>query len=460
MNSEWVIHTVEEIAAPTPAAMATGPFGSSISAKYFVDSGVPVIRGSNLSPDTSTRLIEDGLVFITAEKAGEFERSTARRGDLIFTCWGTINQVGLIDGRATFDRYVVSNKQMKLTVDPMKADPRFIYYVFSSPEKQTEILDNGIGSSVPGFNLGQLKRHQILLPSLTEQRAIANFVESLDNRITLLRQTNATLEAIAQALFKSWFVDFDPVRAKRDGRAPEGMDEATAALFPDSFEDTELGLVPVGWRRGVLGELMELTKGCSYKGDGLSDTDGAHMFNLGCFNARRVFATDKVKRYVGDYKARHEVCAGDLILANTDMTQARDILGRPVFVPEGFSPGFISHHVFKVSIRDPFAGSADAARRYLFFALQQNSFRERAIGFATGTTVLALPAAAILESPCCLPPESVLAAFDGAVSPVLSRILVNERTSQTLTSIRDTLLPRLISGQLRLPELETVAEVA
>src|SRR3990167_5736841 len=145
MSSEWATRTIEEIAAPTPAAMATGPFGSSISAKYFVDSGLPVIRGSNLSPDTTTRLIEDGLVFITADKAQEFERSTARRGDLVFTCWGTINQVGLIDSRSKYDSYVVSNKQMKLTVDRTKADARFIYYVFSGPDKQSEILDNGIG---------------------------------------------------------------------------------------------------------------------------------------------------------------------------------------------------------------------------------------------------------------------------------------------------------------------------
>ncbi|MEN1775826.1 restriction endonuclease subunit S, partial [Pseudomonas aeruginosa] len=120
--------------------------------------------------------------------------------------------------------------------------------VFSGPVKQSEILDNGIGSSVPGFNLGQLRQHEVLLPPLEEQKRIADFLETLDDRIVLLRETNATLEAIAQALFKSWFVDFDPVRAKAEGRQPEGMDAATAALFPDSFEESDLGTVPNGWR--------------------------------------------------------------------------------------------------------------------------------------------------------------------------------------------------------------------
>ncbi|MDF1653139.1 restriction endonuclease subunit S, partial [Pseudomonas aeruginosa] len=248
MSSEWRVTKIEEIAAPFSTALATGPFGSAISSKYFVDSGVPVIRGSNLSADASTRLIDADLVFVSQEKASEFQRSVARRGDLVFTCWGTINQVGVIDGRSKFESYIVSNKQMKLTVDPVKADHRFIYYVFSGPVKQSEILDNGIGSSVPGFNLGQLRQHEVLLPPLEEQKRIADFLETLDDRIVLLRETNATLEAIAQALFKSWFVDFDPVRAKAEGRQPEGMDAATAALFPDSFEESDLGTVPNGWR--------------------------------------------------------------------------------------------------------------------------------------------------------------------------------------------------------------------
>jgi type I restriction enzyme S subunit len=102
MSSEWRVATVEDIAAPYPTALATGPFGSAISSKYFLDSGVPVIRGSNLSADVSTRLIDDGLVFVSPEKAGEFQRSVVNRGDLVFTCWGTINQVGLIDSRSKF----------------------------------------------------------------------------------------------------------------------------------------------------------------------------------------------------------------------------------------------------------------------------------------------------------------------------------------------------------------------
>ena len=125
--SEWQHVTVEELAAAEPNAMATGPFGSSISSKFFVDEGVPVIRGSNLSEKVGTRLDESKLAFVTEEKAQELARSIARRGDLIFTCWGTIGQVGLIDERSQYEEYIVSNKQMKLTPDPDKADSLFLY---------------------------------------------------------------------------------------------------------------------------------------------------------------------------------------------------------------------------------------------------------------------------------------------------------------------------------------------
>src|SRR6476620_11001183 len=116
--SEWREVNLGELAAHAPNALATGPFGSAISAKHFVDNGVPVIRGSNLSLDIGVRLRDEALAFLKPEKATSFGRSIARRGDLIFTCWGTIGQVGLVDDRAAFDQYVVSNKQMKLTPDP------------------------------------------------------------------------------------------------------------------------------------------------------------------------------------------------------------------------------------------------------------------------------------------------------------------------------------------------------
>ncbi len=330
----------------------------------------------------------------------------------------------------------------------------------SSEQSYTWLRTHAVGAVMPNINTDIIKALPICLPDINEQRCLASFFGVIENRIRLLRETNATLEAIAQALFKSWFVDFDPVRAKMAGRAPEGMDEATATLFPDALEETELGLVPRGWQLCGLGRLIDLTKGCSYKGEGLSESDGAFMFNLGCFNAHRVYASEKVKRYTGEYKPRHAVVAGDLIIANTDMTQARDILGRPAFVPDGLTPGFISHHVYKATVLPEWADFAPAVRSFLFFALQQAGFRERAIGFATGTTVLALPAAAVLGSVTPFPTKELLTVFGRTVKPLFDAIATSEQGAATLTELRDTLLPRLISGQLRLPEAQAQLEEA
>lgn len=298
----------------------------------------------------------------------------------------------------------------------------------------------------------------IAYPDTPQQQEIAGLLGALDDRIELAQESSVTLEAIAQALFKSWFVDFDPVRAKADGREPEGIDAATAALFPSEFEDSELGPIPKGWRVTNVGAVAELIKGCSYKGAGLSETEGAYMFNLGCFNAKRMFAAENVKRYTGSYRERQSVAEGDLIMANTDMTQQREILGRPLFVPAGCEPAFVSHHVFKVAIR---RSNTDAWRRLLFFSFQQPAFRERAVGHATGTTVLALARNSAETCPIIEPCEETHAAFDMAIAPLLERIARNLDQAKSLESLRDTLLPRLISGKLRLPEAEAkVRELA
>lgn len=331
-------------------------------------------------------------------------------------------------------------------------DPRFVYYYFKSIASRLAALD--VGSANPTLNRNHVHPLMTMWPTLATQKSIAATLSILDDRIDLLRQTNATLESIAQGLFKSWFIDFDPVRAKAEGREPKGVDVETAALFPGGYEESALGPIPNGWRSEKLGDICELTKGCSYKGDGLSDAEGAYMFNLGCFNAHRVFATERVKRYTGEYRPRHCVFPGDLIMANTDMTQARDILGRPAFVPDGYEPGFVSHHVFKVSPKAADIALANAVRVYLFFTLKRPEFRERAIGFATGTTVLALPPAAVIDCPACIPSDSVLLAFSRMVHPFLAQLRENERLAGQLVDLRDTLLPRLISGKLRVPEAE------
>jgi type I restriction enzyme S subunit len=425
LSSDWRPATIEELAGPQPAALATGPFGSSISAKFFVDDGVPVIRGSNLSANVGDRLIDDGLVFVTEAKAREFERSVAKRGDLVFTCWGTINQVGLVDARSRYQRYIVSNKQMKLTVDATRADSLFLYYVFSGPEKQAEILDNGIGSSVPGFNLGQLRKHVVLLPPLTEQKRIAEALCALDDRIALLRETNATLEAIAQALFKSWFVDFDPVRAKSQGLAPAGMDEATAALFPDSLDDSIVGPVPNGWQVGTLEDLLVLQRGFDLPAK--DRTVGAFPI-IAASGPSGTHEEAKVK--------------GPGVV-----TGRSGVLGRVFLELDDHWPLNTTLWVKDFRVATP-------CYAYELLRLLELS------SFNAGSAVPTLNRNHVHGLPQVLPPRACVEAFETIAMALHRRARMSAEQADTLATLRDTLLPRLISGQLRLPEAEKTFEEA
>ena len=264
MGAKWKDVSIEEIATK----IAMGPFGSDIKTDNFVPAGVPIIRGGNL---TSGRFHGEGFVFLTEEKANELLNSNAFPSDIVFTHRGTLGQVGLVPD-SPFKRYVVSQSQMKLSCDRKLADPLFIYYFFKSPVGQHALLLNTSQTGVPAISrpVTSLKSIRLSLPPLPEQNTIAQILGTLDDKIELNRRMNATLEAMARALFQSWFVDFDPVRAKLDGRKPAGLDSATAALFPAHFQDSMLGHIPQGWEAKPMSEVIEVNPRRTLKSGAIS----------------------------------------------------------------------------------------------------------------------------------------------------------------------------------------------
>ena len=202
--STWELQAVDEIKS-VGKSLISGPFGSNISSRFFVSSGVPVIRGNNLSLDVGIRFIDCGFAYITQEKALELG-TWAKKDDLVFTAVGTIGQVGILEGKQKYSEYIISNKQLRLTVDSYKLLPRFAYYWFTSPFMQENIISQNTGSSVPLINLGILRALPVPIPPLPEQKAIAAVLSSLDDKIDLLHRQNATLEAMAEALFSRLFI--------------------------------------------------------------------------------------------------------------------------------------------------------------------------------------------------------------------------------------------------------------
>ncbi len=445
MVSDWIEATVDDIKAPTPNALATGPFGSSISARFFEDHGVPVIRGSNLSEDVGQRLLHDDLVFVSAKKAKQFHRSIARRGDLVFTCWGTIGQVGLIDERCPYDEYVVSNKQMKLTPDPGRADSLFLYYLFSGPEVSGQIRNQAIGSSVPGFNLGQLRSIRFRLPPLPEQRAIAHILGTLDDKIELNRRMNETLEQMARAIFKSWFVDFDPVRARAEGRQPAGMDAETAALFPEGFEESELGEIPRGWRVAPIGDMATIVGGSTPRTDTAVFWDGTIHFctpkDLANLTAPVLLDTERCITEAG----LQQISSG-LLPKGTLLLSSRAPIGYLAIaeIPVAVNQGFIA-----------MVCNGELPNYYLLYWARQNM--DTIVANANGTTFLEISKKNFRPIPVVVPSEKVVAAFVGIVQPLHERVVNNLKESRTLAAIRDALLPKLMSGEIRVRDAGRVA---
>jgi type I restriction enzyme S subunit len=440
MAGEWQRVRAADIATH----MAAGPFGSAIGAKYFRESGVPIIRGSNLSNEVGIRLSDDGLVFLQEEKAAEFKRSEAKQGDLIFTCWGTIDQVGLVDDRARYPRYIVSNKQMLLSPDPQKAHSLFLYYFFSSPRSREEILNQGIGSSVPGFNLGQLRTFQVFLPPLLEQKRIAHILGTLDDKIELNRRMNATLEAMSRALFNSWFVDFDPVRQKAADKQPVGMDAQTAALFPDSFEDSEIGEVPKGWRAGVVGEHADLNPESWSKA---TYPDEVRYVDLSSTKWGEVEATEKYGRESAPSRAQRILRPGDTIFGTV-----RPGNGSFAMVDEDGLTGSTGFAVLRPKPR--------ACREYVYLATTTSHNVDRLAHLADGGAYPAVRPEVVADTPLVSAPPTVVMMFSERISGCFDRIAKNRRESRTLAALRDTLLPKLLSGEIRVPEAEEAVEEA
>jgi type I restriction enzyme S subunit len=327
----------------------------------------------------------------------------------------------------------------------------YLPYLLLGNKKRLLSLVDLAGHGTGRLNSDELKALEVVLPPLPEQRTIAHILGTLDDKIELNRRMSETLEAMARALFKSWFVDFDPVRAKSEGRDP-GLPRSLADLFPDSFEDSALGEIPKGWAVRRLRDLADLDKGLSYKGEGLVGEGGLPLVNLGCFAGGGRFKAENVKHYRGEYRRRHVVRPGDLVIANTDVTQNRVIIGSPALLPllAGERQYLFSHHTFAVR----FKPDAERWKSYVYFALLRPEFREIAEGYATGTTVLALPRDGVLNYELAMPSDKLLAAFERQVRGLLACGEESVRQNEVLRAIRDALLPKLISGEVRVKDAE------
>ncbi|ORL65267.1 restriction endonuclease subunit S [Pseudomonas putida] len=377
--------------------------------------------------------------YFTPEHLGDFVQATEReregcsilRGDVFLTRTSeTMHELGMSCVALRSYKDATFNGFCKRLRPKPSSEllPEYVGYYLRSPVFRRAVSAMSTMSTRASLNNEMIGRLEISFPPREVQVRISEILKSLDDRITLLRETNATLEAIAQALFKSWFVDFDPVRAKAEGRQPEGVDVTTAALFPDSFEESELGLVPKGWLVGFLSDVCTIASGkrppdrsdhltevCSiplYGGAGLMGYTSASLFDEMQIVTGRVGTLGKV------HVAYPPFWASDNVLVVSPKE------------PADFT--FALHWIRSVDVQALNRGST------------QPLLTQRDLGAQQGL----------------IPTRELLRKFQEIAGPLYEQIRLQELQAQTLTQLRDTLLPRLISGQLGLPEAEALIEEA
>jgi type I restriction enzyme S subunit len=292
-------------------------------------------------------------------------------------------------------------------------------------------------------------------PEIGTQRAIASILGALDDKIELNRRINGTLEATFRALFKSWFVDFDPVRAKSEGRVPL-VSKALADVFPARVVESEVGLIPQGWTVCSLGELIETTKGRSYTSEELVESDVA-LVTLKSFARGGGYRPEGLKPFAGRYKPEQVVSSGDLVIACTDVTQAAEVIGRPAIVRSTSRFRTLVASLDTLIVR-PIRG--DFPRSFLYFLAGTDAFVAHTYAHTTGTTVLHLAKNAVPSFRFACPPPALTEAFGSIAAVALQRIEITEQESETLAELRDALLPKLISGELSVEEAVEATAVA
>ncbi|AWR58924.1 hypothetical protein CLH65_05975 [Proteus mirabilis] len=367
-----------------------------------------------------------------------------------------------------------------LRVDAAKANPIYIYLYLRVNEAYVKSFANG--SVTKTITKDAVRNLEIELPSRSIQDRIAEQFICINNKITLNRQINQTLEQMAQTLFKSWFVDFDPVvdnaldagffeqdlgfseellhrvevrKAVRESDNFKPLSEDIRRLFPDAFEEcaeSALGLggwIPEGWEINCLENISKCIKGTSYKSSELSASDTA-LVTLKSFQRGGGYRLDGLKSYVGSYKKEQEVFAGDLIIACTDVTQAADIIGKPAIVISDpcYSKLVVSLDVAVIRPKHI------SLKYYLYGIAKTLEFQNYTYSHSTGTTVLHLSKNAVPNFMVSLPNELILQRYHEMVLPLFDSIEKNTCSLRVLTKLRDTLLPKLISGELSLSDIK------
>lgn len=409
------------------------------STPLWTDSGVVVLRNQNIRDgrlDLSSPSYTDEVHFEQRSR-----RARLGAGDLVLTREAPMGEVCMVPENL---RCCLGQRMVMLRPDQKKCDSRFLLYSIQSDAVQHEIkVNEGTGSTVSNLRIPLLEALPIPHPPLAEQKAIAAVLGALDDKIELNRRMNATLEAMARSLFQSWFVDFDPVRAKLDGREPVGIDPATAALFPDSFQDSSIGHIPTGWEVAELGQIADVIDCLHAKKPERCENGQLYLQLNNIRDDGLIDITDSYFINVEDYRkwiSRMEARAGDCVITNVGRVGA---VGQ---IPERVKAA-LGRNITGIRCKSSFPFPT-----FLIECLVSESMRDEIqLKTDSGTILDALNVKSIPKLRFVRPTRAVGARFESLTRPLRRRMEQNISESRFLATLRDTLLPKLLSGDITIP---------
>lgn len=405
----WPVVELQELALQQKGAIVSGPFGSNIGSRFFVDTGVPIIRGNNLTKGEQ-KFIDSGFVYLTESKAAEFPNCIAIPHDLVFTAAGSIGQVGLIPAEPNYERYVISNKQLRVRLDETKAIPLFVYYWLSSKRMIRYLISMNNGGAVPLLNLGIIRRVPVPQPDIETQKRIASILTAYDDLIENNRRRIQLLEQSARLLYKEWFVHL---------------------RFPGYEHVRIVDGVPEGWENVALSELcMDIRESVDPK-NLPPDTPYIGLEHI----PRRsiTLAEWGVASQIDSNKFKF--IKGDILFGKI----------RPYFHKVGFAlvNGIASSDAIVIRTTE------SVLYQYVLFLLSSDEFVDLASKTVReGSKMPRADWKFLLKFDFRLPPKALLTSFSNVVTPICNQLQILALHNRQLGQARDLLLPRLMNGKL------------
>lgn len=407
---EW-----KEVRLGEVADVQTGPFGSQLHKENYVNKGTPIVTVEHLGNKWFT---SQNLPMVSDEDKLRLAKYCSQEGDVIFSRVGSVDRCSFVSKE--YSGWLFSGRCLR--VRPRSGiNPEYLYYFLTNEGTKQYIRNIAVGATMPSINTKLLNEVPITIPSLADQRRIASILSSIDRKIELNNKINADLEEMAQAIFKNWFIDFEPFK---DGK----------------FVDSELGMIPEGWKVGNIGDIVEFQNGFAFSSNDFSEYGEYKIITIksvqdGCLLSE---GSSKISEYPTKMPAYCKLQSGDILLSLTGN------VGRCCLVTEPHL--LLNQRVAKIKAKESF----DNSFSYALFRLKET--KELLISISRGTAQANLSPVEASKLPMVIPSEDVRKKFSMFSDSIMDKIISIHIENSRLSLLRDTLLPRLMSGELEVPE--------